>query len=246
MRFRPTAIRLMLRPSHMVYRLTRATRCCIRWRGHLLERIPRALPIAMHVAESLEERQWLETGQGPFREAFERLGLALPERRMQIDEAIALLLRHERSLLIHGNHLRASEMDAISQASGLSVVYCPRTHRHFQNPPYPMEGYRKRGIRVVIGTDSRASSPDLNLWAEVVAARAVCRNLSALEAFAGVTQSAAHALGCEQDYGTLEVGKLARINRIEGDLSLPIRDVLESITCTPHRPQPLPIPESAS
>jgi cytosine/adenosine deaminase-related metal-dependent hydrolase len=69
--------------------------------------------------------------------------------------------------LIHGNYLTQHEIElAAKYRERLSMVYCPRTHVHFQHSPYPLNAMRQAGLRVVLGTDSRASSPDLNLWQE--------------------------------------------------------------------------------
>ena len=100
--------------------------------------------LAMHVAESLEERQWLETGSGPFRELYDSLGLPTDGPRMQIAEALDLLAVRQHSLLIHGNYLTEGELDRLASSS-TAIVYCPRTHRHFRHqatrcsrlqPPY--------------------------------------------------------------------------------------------------------------
>ena len=53
----------------------------------------------------------------------------------------------------------------------MAVVYCPRTHAWFGHPPYPLEKMLAAGVPVALGTDSRASSPDLSLLAEMRARR---------------------------------------------------------------------------
>jgi aminodeoxyfutalosine deaminase len=125
---------------------------------------------ALHVAESLDEREWLESGTGPFRTVFERLGVPADAPRASIIEIVQWLAGFQRALLIHGNYLNETEADFIA-ASEVSVVYCPRTHRHFGHLEYPLRRFLNSGINVVLGTDSRASNPDLDLWSEVIALR---------------------------------------------------------------------------
>ena len=104
-------------------------------------------------------------------------------------------------------------MDGIAaRRDRLSVVVCPRTHRHFQHRDYPLAEFAKRGIRVVFGTDSRSSNPDLNLWQEARAALAQHDWLWPSEALAAISDQAAEALGCEAHYGTLRSGRVAAIN----------------------------------
>ena len=88
------------------------------------------------------------------------------------------------------------------------MVVCPRTTRLIANvlPPIPL--LMAAGIRVAIGTDSRASNPDLSVLAE-------CRTLvdaglvSPEEAVRMATIQGAWALGREARSGCLAVGRPA-------------------------------------
>ena len=48
----------------------------------------------------------------------------------------------------------------------MTVVYCPRTRHFFQYEPHPVAEMLSQGVRVALGTDSRASDSDLNFWRE--------------------------------------------------------------------------------
>ena len=52
---------------------------------------------------------------------------------------------------------------AILASGKASVVYCPRTHAYFNHPPHRWRDMLALGVNVALGTDSCASSPDLNL-----------------------------------------------------------------------------------
>ena len=170
--------------------------------------------IAMHVAESEAERQWIDEGTGPLTEFHAQLRLApVPRSKRMIVDLCHTLGKAQHALLIHGNYLSATEMDAIAEHRELlSVVYCPRTHRHFGHAAYPLESLSSRGIRVVFGTDSRSSNPDLNLWQEARTALAVHRNLGPSAALSAITQCAAEAIGRQADFGCLLPGRIAAIN----------------------------------
>lgn len=172
--------------------------------------------VAMHLAESRAEREWIDSGTGPFAELFSRLDVPPPARSPQlIAEACRALGRAAHALLIHGNYLNALELDAIAQhRQNLSVVYCPRTHRHFDHAPYPLSEFAARGIRVVFGTDSRSSNPDLNLWQEARTALALHAGLRPSEALAAISNEAARAIGLAARFGTLEPGRIAAINAV--------------------------------
>ena len=97
----------------------------------------------------------------------------------------------------------------------MSAIYCPRTHAWFAHDPYPLEEMLAAGVNVAFGTDSRASSPDLNLLEEM---RAVARRHPAVPTAKIVemgTLSGARALGLDKELGTLEPGKLARFAVVE-------------------------------
>jgi len=127
-------------------------------------------PLAMHLAESPDERELLATGSGPFADTLRRLGVWQNELFPWPDGAMRWLLEQLGSapsaLLIHCNDLRDDELDQMADFSNMTAVYCPRTHSFFGHDRHPVQRMVDRSIRVALGTDSRASNPDLNLWRE--------------------------------------------------------------------------------
>lgn len=198
--------------------------------SNLLTEVPSQAVVAMHLAESTDELQWLEQGTGAFREAFQRLQIPLPDQRPQVADCIEFLMRAHRGLLVHGNYLNSQQVASLSDSPTVSVVYCPRTHAHFGHSEYPLAQLLKSGIRVVLGTDSRASSPDLNIWSDVVHLRTKHPWVSPEQALAMVTSDSSVALGIETEYGTLKKGKKAAIAHAScmgGDSA---KDILEALT----------------
>jgi cytosine/adenosine deaminase-related metal-dependent hydrolase len=173
------------------------------------------IPLAMHLAESPEEIELLRDGRGPFRELLESRGVWDPTARRlgarPLDE-LQRLSRAHRALVVHGNYLDGEEIDFLGQQRRqMAVVYCPRTHAWFAHSRYPLEKLLAAGAIVALGTDSRASSPDLSLLAEM---RQVAREFPALSRAAILelgTLGGARALGRESEIGTIEPGKLANL-----------------------------------
>lgn len=186
-------------------------------------------PVAMHLAESVEELQWLTERRGPFADAFERIGAEPPDRLPSIEECLQLLSRY-RSLIIHGNYLTAEQMRWIGNRPNLSVVYCPRTHSYFGHAPYPLQQLQQAGVRVVIGTDSRASTPDLNMWSELRHLRKCQPWMSPQQALEIATTSSAEALGCEHDSGAIAPGKVAFLSIVELQPQENTHELLERIS----------------
>jgi cytosine/adenosine deaminase-related metal-dependent hydrolase len=168
------------------------------------------LPLAMHIAETMEERQLLEQGDGPLADFLKSLDLFdshLFPRNRGITEYLELLANGPRALVVHGNWLDAAEIQYIAARPSLSVVYCPRTHSWFGHPEYPLRQLLEAGVRVVAGTDSRASNPDLSVWREVrhlLLHHPWCSPLQALDM---VTCSAAAALGLPQASLPIQLGR---------------------------------------
>ena len=125
----------------------------------------------MHVAESPEERELLLTGGGKLAEMLESLGLTIrahfPWSREPFVDLFESFAKLPNTFLVHGNDLTDTEILSLAKCPQITVVYCPRTHHFFRFAKHPVQKMLRAGIRVVLGTDSRASNPDLNLWREI-------------------------------------------------------------------------------
>lgn len=182
----------------------------------------RRLPVAMHLAESREELELLATGTGAFQQLLEERSMwdadAIPHGSRPLDY-LRLLAEAPRSLVVHGNYLNADELKFLAnRRDRMSLAYCPRTHAYFQHTPYPLAEALALGVRVTLGTDSRASNPDLSLLAEM---RFVANSHPRLDPNTVLRMGAiagAEALGLEAEVGSLTPGKLANI------VAIPVRD----------------------
>jgi cytosine/adenosine deaminase-related metal-dependent hydrolase len=66
-------------------------------------------------------------------------------------------------------------------------------------------------VHVAVGTDSLASAPDLNVFAELATMRALAPTVPAAALLDSATRQGARALGLDARYGTIEPGKTARL-----------------------------------
>jgi cytosine/adenosine deaminase-related metal-dependent hydrolase len=106
---------------------------------------------------------------------------------------------------IHGNFLDPHSFPA---GDG-TIVYCPRTHAAFAHPTHPFREFLQRGVRVALGTDSRASSPDLDLLAEARFLHRIHLDVDRASLLRMATLSGAEALGWQEATGSLTPGKSA-------------------------------------
>ena len=166
-------------------------------------------PVAMHVAESPAERELIQQGTGRFAEALQSMGVwregLFPWAAKGFVDLIKVLAGAPSALLIHGNDLREAEMDQVAANSNLTVVFCPRTHSFFGHDPHPLDQLLRRGIPVALGTDSRASNPDLSLWREVQHVMNHRTDIAPELVIEMATCRGAEAL-CRQDVGRIRVG----------------------------------------
>lgn len=171
------------------------------------------VPVAMHLAESLEEIELVATGGGPLREMLETLGAwspgLIPVPAQPIDY-LRKLAAAPRTLVIHGNYLNAAEWAFLAERrERMSVVYCPRSHAHFGHAAYPLGRMLAAGVHVCLGTDSRASSPNLSVLEEMRFAAVRHPNVPPAKLVELGTLAAARALGRDAELGSLQPGKQA-------------------------------------
>jgi cytosine/adenosine deaminase-related metal-dependent hydrolase len=192
----------------------------------LVERIvdlarERKAPVAMHLAESREELELLDAGTGPFRDLLDERSMwddaAIPRGTRPLDY-LRQLAAAPRALVIHGNYLDPEEIEFVAERrETMSVVWCPRTHAFFGHEPYPLERMQAAGVRVALGTDSRASNPDLDLLAELRFAARPRPQVEPTTWLRMATLEAAAALGLVHDRGSLKPGKRADVIAVPCD-----------------------------
>jgi aminodeoxyfutalosine deaminase len=188
------------------------------------------LPLATHLAESPDEEAFLRNHEGQFR----RLWQSLPWHDELIPRFAGSPIQMARevglldypSVLAHVNYCSDADLDLLA-AGRASVVYCPRTHACFGHRPHRFAEMLARGINVALGTDSCASSPDLDLMAEARLVHKLRPNLPPETLLRMITLNGALALGLERRIGSLEAGKIADlvVFPIGGDA--PLAELLE-------------------
>lgn len=169
-------------------------------------------PVAMHLAESLDELELIQNQSGKFVDLLKDFGSwNAGASHRSVEAIIKKLATTPRSLIIHGNYLTEAQLDLVAENRNQSVVFCPRTHHYFQHSGYPIHGIRNRSINLAVGTDSRASNPDLNLFEELKQVLAAFPDLPPHEVLAMGTLNGARALGIDNVFGSISAGKSSRL-----------------------------------
>lgn len=171
------------------------------------------VPLAMHLAESEDEQEFLELQSGRFRQLFESLGVwpTTPPRLATTADWISLLARADRGLIVHGTHLPSDRLAWARlqrHRQRLAVAVCPRTTQALAGRLPPLADFLNAGIRVCLGTDGRGSNPDLSIRAEA-ACLIDAGLISPEQALTITTVNAAWGLGFDRTTGFLAPGRPA-------------------------------------
>ena len=193
----------------------------------------RGMRLHPHLAETSDEAEWVLSGTGRFAEIIAEVGLAhelagVGTGRSPVQHCDDLGGLGPDSHVAHGVHVDAADR-ALLRERGTVVALCTRSNAILQAGAAPVAAYLDEGNVVAIGTDSLASSPDLDLLAE---ARAT-RDLAVAQGFVSpdelvvraLTVGGAQALGL--DLGTLRVGGRADLAAFAVPPHDPYRSLLD-------------------
>lgn len=138
--------------------------------------------------------------------------------------------------IAHGVYVNARDR-ALLRARGTSVALCPRSNEVIGLDQPPVAAYLREGNQIAVGTDSLASSPSLDLMADVAALYRIAREQGYADGdvharlFSAATLGGASAVGSHTGadrFGQLAVGALADLAGFDVDASSP-RDALAEL-----------------
>jgi cytosine/adenosine deaminase-related metal-dependent hydrolase len=169
---------------------------------------------SVHLSESVAEVEFIRNGRGPWRSFLEDVGAWNPDWRPHggspVEYMDACGFLGAKVLAVHGVQMSASDLARLA-AHGATLVTCPRSNVRTGAGVPPVAEFYRSGVRVAVGTDSLASTPDLNVFAELAELRQLAPAVPASQLLESATRHGARALGFDADYGTIEAGKRARL-----------------------------------
>jgi 5-methylthioadenosine/S-adenosylhomocysteine deaminase len=168
------------------------------------------LPLAIHLGETRHELELLR-GTGKLAGQIERWGLPFgPSYKGTFTSYLEdTSILSKRSLLVHAVHLGGGELSDAA-AAGAFLVTCPRSNLHLGCglPDYP--AWQGAGVKFCYGTDSLASVPSFDLFAEARMVRDILPE-DGTDVLRRLTLGGAEALELGAVTGSLEPGKSADI-----------------------------------
>ncbi len=176
------------------------------------------VPLSIHAAESSDEDDLLQRGEGLFADFASRAGLEWNSPYCSPIEYLERLgVLSTRPLLAHCVTVSESDIKRI-RSNGAKIAHCPKSNAKFGHGYAPFEKFLDEGISVGLGSDSVASNNICDLLEESRFAAFSARNrpdrqrfISAREVLEAATIGGAKALGLDALIGTLKAGKQADI-----------------------------------
>ena len=169
---------------------------------------------SVHLSESAAEVEFIQNGSGPWQSFLEDVGAWNPEWRPHggspVEYVDACGFLSAKAVVVHGVQMSAPDLARLA-SHDTTLVTCPRSNVRTGAGIPPVARFYQSGVRVAIGTDSLASTPDLNVFAELAALRQLAPAVPASRLLESATRHGARALGFDADYGTIEPGKHARL-----------------------------------
>jgi cytosine/adenosine deaminase-related metal-dependent hydrolase len=171
---------------------------------------------SLHLAETEDEVEFIMSGKGRMVDllnarlgagnwSFKGTGLS----PVEYVESLGLL--DEKTLCVHC--VFAGEKDLkILKKRRCGVAICVRSNRDLTGSIPDISKFVKNGVKILLGTDSKASSPDLDMFAEMSAFYEEShRFLDPSDVLRMATTDASDFLGVSDRYGEIAPGKISPV-----------------------------------
>ncbi len=182
-------------------------------------RLGHILPI--HVAESSGEVDLLATGEGVFRDFLEERGVWDGKFNIPGKSPVTYLddlgVLDENTLCVHCVHVTDDDIEIMAERNA-AICVCPGSNRFLGVGKAPLDKFLANTIRVVIGTDSLASNPEISMWEEMRLLSEGTPDTDPFDIMQMATINGASLLGLEGNIGSLQPGCSSSFLAVTGDI----------------------------
>lgn len=177
-------------------------------------------PLSIHNQETASENELYQKGSGKLAELLKSFGTDLStfeiSNRNSLPSYLSLISPTKPLLLVHNTYTELEDIQfAEKMHSQLYWCFCPKANLHIENQLPDFSVFISEGVKCTLGTDSLASNDTLSIFEEMKVIQANCQAVSLDLLIRWATINGAEFLGIEKEYGSLEVGKQAKINRLK-------------------------------
>ncbi len=170
----------------------------------------RGLPFSIHVAETRDERDFLQGRKGEWNRFLKNRGIETRHWPLGSKTPVRYLdhlgLLDPLTLCVHLIHADKKDMDILGQ-SGARVCICPRSNHNLHGRLPDVEAMLDKDLTIALGTDSLASCSSLSIFDEMAYIKKSFQRVDPKRILTMATLNGARALGLDHVAGTLDRGK---------------------------------------
>jgi len=170
----------------------------------------KGLPFSIHVAESIDEIEFLATGRGPWANFLKERGIDFSSWRLgaktPVEHLKLLGIMDNNTIAVHLLFAQKEDFETLA-CHNIKVCICPRSNFNLHDKLPDLEKMLQVGLKPSLGTDSAASVASLSMFDEMAYAASVFPYVSPEKIFEMATINGSAALGLEDRFGSLLPGK---------------------------------------
>jgi cytosine/adenosine deaminase-related metal-dependent hydrolase len=172
--------------------------------------------ISMHNQENPAEDELYKTGEGEYLHFLKKFGFEKSPFPITGKSALRSCLPHfnqgQRLLLVHNTFIPEEDIlfaveHAKQHLSGIHFCICANANLYIENTMPPIDMLMKKGVDIVLGTDSYSSNWQLSISSEIRTIREKIPAIPLQTILQWATINGAKALGREDALGSFEKGK---------------------------------------
>lgn len=187
---------------------------------------------SIHVAESNDEFEFIQTAQGAWADFLEERGIDFSHWPLPGASPVTYLdslnLLDSKTLAVHLLTVDKKDLGILMER-GVKTVVCPRSSKNLHARLPCIRRLLDHGFTPALGTDSLASCDSLSMADEMAFVAQNYPDISPAEILAMATCYGAKALGVDNKIGTLEPGRWARFLFVPVEANNP-EQLLETLT----------------
>lgn len=207
------------------------------------------MPVAMHLAGSLEEYEFIKSGSSALsvhqmdqKRGYVEIPPWLPTGTSPVRYALNWGAFDAKNVMaIHCVHVDEDDIEKLKE-NDVAIAACPRCNAQLGMGVAPLNEFLRAGLRIGLGTDSPAATDSTDIFAEMSIGLLVQRALNVRQFLSSQTMlematiGGARALRMDDKIGSLDIGKYADIIALDlsGSHQMPMSDPVSAIvnTCT--------------
>jgi len=174
---------------------------------------------SIHFMETQGEKAFLANHSGPLMDSFKLSGFIPSGFETVKNHADAVLNEVTPSgnmILVHNTFADRETIKMVQKRGNLYFCLCPNSNIYIENKIPPLDMLLEEGCEIVIGTDSLASNRNLSILGELRTLQQYFPSLSIQELVCMATANGAKALGLDDQFGKIGVGKKPGLLLLQG------------------------------